>query len=134
MTSAPTEQKAETLIDIIVRHWRGQGRLSWAYWNFHFAGGLILLFVLAVAFLFILPFAYREGDGIRHSPVFAVYLVVFGMAYLGHAIASIVMIWRCGPNVEWGGWTVLSRVQLFAWIYNWLQFVAIATGTVLVGL
>lgn len=132
MTSAADTEKSETIVEMVARHWRGQGRLSWAYWHFHFVGGLILLFVMAVAFLFILPFAYRDGDGIRHSPIFAAYLVIFGLAYLGHAIASIVMLWRCGPNVEWQGWMVLSRVQLFAWVYNWLQFVAVAVGGALV--
>jgi len=131
MTSAADSTTTETVLDIVLRHWKGQGRLSWAYWRFHFVGGLILLFVLAVLFLFILPFSYRDGDGIRHSSIFALYLVVAASTYLAHAIASIVMIWRCGPNVEWQGWMVLSRIQLFAWLYNWLQLLAVAVGGVL---
>lgn len=134
MSLPAADLRSETIASIVLRHWRGEGRLSWAYWKFHFAGGLILLFLLAILFLMILPFAYRDGDGIRHSPVFAFYLVVFGVAYLGHAIMSIVMIWRCGPNVEWDGWMILSRIQLFAWLYNWLQFLATAIGGALVAL
>ncbi len=123
MTNAElVEPQSETIIAKVIRHWQGKGTLAWAYWGFHFGGGLILSFLLLVGFLVVLPFAYQDGVGIQHSGVFAAYLLVAASCYLAHALFSVVMIWRCGRNTGWGGWRVLSRVQLMLWILNWLRF------------
>ena len=81
---------------------------------------------MAVGFLCILPFAYQDGTGVKQSPLFAAYLVIFGGCYLAHAFLSMVMIWRCGPNVEWRGWMFLSRTQLAVWIFNWTKLFGVA--------
>lgn len=112
------EPQNETILAKVIRHWQGRGRLAWAYWGFHFGGGLLLAFVLAIGFLAILPFAYNDATGIRGSPVFAAWLIVAVGCYLGHAIVSIIMVWRCGENAEWPGWMALSRFQIIAWMMD----------------
>lgn len=109
---------SENIFSKIRRHWRGEGTLAWAYWGFHFGGSLLLPFVLAVAFLFLLPFAYSPERPIQHSPIFHWYVLFASITYLVYVIASVVMVWRCGDNARWPGWKYLSRAAILSWAGN----------------
>ena len=115
-----TDTVSETIFGKIKRHWNGEGTLAWAYWGFGVGGGLILLFILAFSFLFVLPFAYAPNRSILHSPLFTGYLVAVGLLYISYILATAVMVWRCGDNVRWPGWKYLSRAAVLVWIGNWI--------------
>ena len=111
---------SETIFAKIKRHWNGQGALAWAYWGFGVVGGIMLLFLLGLSFLFILPFAYSPNRSILQSPTFMAYLFGVGLLYIGYIGATAVMVWRCGDNVRWPGWKYLSRASVLVWIGNWV--------------
>lgn len=115
----------ESIVDKVKRHWQGKGSLAWAYWGFGFGGGLILLFVLSVAFLFVLPFAYSPDKGVQGSPIFSAYLVIAGCIYTAYVIATLVMVLRCGDNARWFGWKYISRFFVCIWLANLLINLAV---------
>ena len=65
-------EKRDSLFNVINTHWRGEGSLSWAFWRFHFVGGLILLFSIFIVFLISLPFVYVENQSVLESEGFSV--------------------------------------------------------------
>jgi hypothetical protein len=121
-TESPVASKRGPLLSRVQAGWRGEASLAWAFWGFHFGGGLLLLAIGSFGFLFLMPFTYNKAQGVLASPIFRAYLLVGVVTYLAYVIASIVMVWRCSFNVGWRGWGYIARVLMFLWLMRLLPF------------
>ena len=110
--------------------WRGNSSLAWAFWSFHFGGGILLFVVASFGVLFLIPFTYSDSGGVLSSPVFQTYLFAVVLIYLAYAVASAVMVWRCAFNTGWVGWAYAARGITILWVVRLMFFVrALLLGT-----
>jgi hypothetical protein len=114
--SSPIPRPRPSLVGRIRSAWRGEAPLSWAFWFFNFGGGLFLLAVGILDFLFLLPFAYSEESGVQGSPLFWSYVTVWLSVYLLYVVASIVVVYRCRFNVETKAWGYIASGLMMLWV------------------
>lgn len=83
------------------RHWRGEARLSSAYWLIGVVGGLCVRVVSAA-------FYASLGPSPSKSSFVCVFIssVAIHLAYLVYTGVSIV---RCSPNVGWKAWGPIAQ-------------------------
>jgi hypothetical protein len=100
--------------------WRGEERLSWAFWGLTVAGSVLLNAVFSYASVLLLPFKFAAGPNwlMTSSPFDLAYLVAYAVAWLSFTVICIVAVWRCGPNVEQPRWTYVARVAVLLW-FGW---------------
>ena len=104
--------------------WRGRQSLSWAFWGFHFGGGLLLLTVAVVSFLLLIPSTYSEDTGVLGSPIFRAYALAISLVYLCYSVASAVIVWRCAENAAWPGWKYAARAGVVLWVVQLLRIIS----------
>jgi hypothetical protein len=97
--------------------WRGEERLSWAFWGLTVAGSVLLSAAFSYASVLLLPFRFAAGPGwlTASSPFDLAYLVVYAVTWLSFLVICIVAVWRCGPNVEQPHWTYVARIAVLLW-------------------
>jgi hypothetical protein len=102
--------KRRNVVESLMAHLAGQGRLSSAYWGFGVGGTLLISFSAVLIAFFLLPSALRKHHGALESPEFVTFLAVTYWILAAYHLLVAVLVWRNAYNVMNRLWGHFARL------------------------
>ena len=98
-----------------LKHWHGNGRLWSAFWVFGVALKIIIIYLGGM--VYVLFYGYPVGGNISYE-LSSLFGVIFIAVNCIHALASVVMVWRCSKNTKYEPFTALAKVVVFLFVLS----------------